>query len=136
MAGHEALVSVIMPVYNAEKYLTQALDSLLAQDYPNFEVLCVDDGSMDTSKVILATYARQNPRIRVIRVENGGQARARQIGIQHAKGSLITFMDSDDLVPIHHRIQKCYRIHSHKAQGMVPLLSSLFHNRMQGDYLM
>lgn len=97
MAGHEALVSVIMPVYNAEKYLTQALDSLLAQDYPNFEVLCVDDGSMDTSKVILATYARQNPRIRVIRVENGGQARARQIGIQHAKGSLITFMDSDDL---------------------------------------
>lgn len=57
MAGHEAVVSVIMPVYNAEKYLTQALDSLLAQDYPNFEVLCVDDGSMDTSKVILATYA-------------------------------------------------------------------------------
>ena len=55
MAGHEAVVSVIMPVYNAEKYLTQALDSLLAQDYPNFEVLCVDDGSMDTSKVILAT---------------------------------------------------------------------------------
>lgn len=51
MAGHEALVSVIMPVYNAEKYLTQALDSLLAQDYPNFEVLCVDDGSMDTSKL-------------------------------------------------------------------------------------
>ncbi len=98
MAGHEAVVSVIMPVYNAEKYLTQALDSLLAQDYPNFEVLCVDDGSMDTSKVILATYARQNPRIRVIHVENGGQARARQIGIQHAKGSLITFMDSDDLV--------------------------------------
>lgn len=98
MAGHAALVSVIMPVYNAEKYLTQALDSLLAQDYPNFEVLCVDDGSMDTSKVILATYVRQNPRIRVIRVENGGQARARQIGIQHAKGSLITFMDSDDLV--------------------------------------
>ena len=56
MAGHEAVVSVIMPVYNAEKYLTQALDSLLAQDYPNFEVLCVDDGSMDTSKVIYVLF--------------------------------------------------------------------------------
>ena len=52
MAAQEALISVIMPVYNAEKYLAQALDSLLAQDYPNFEIICVDDGSVDTSKVI------------------------------------------------------------------------------------
>ena len=68
--------------------------------------LFVDDGSMDTSKVILAAYMRENPRIHVVRVQNGGQARARQIGIDHASGDLITFMDSDDLVhpavAIHH----------------------------------
>ncbi|OLS09113.1 glycosyl transferase family 2 [Lacticaseibacillus casei] len=98
MAAHEALISVIMPVYNAEKYLAQALDSLLAQDYSNFEILCVDDGSVDTSKIILAAYARQNARLHVIRVKNGGQARARQVGIEHAKGSFLAFMDSDDLV--------------------------------------
>ena len=98
MADPEALISVIMPVYNAEKYLAEALDSLLAQDYPNYEIICVDDGSMDTSKVILAAYMRENPRIHVVRVQNGGQARARQIGIDHANGDLITFMDSDDLV--------------------------------------
>lgn len=98
MAAQKTLISVVMPVYNAEKYLAQALDSLLAQDEPNFEVICVDDGSVDTSKIILAAYARQDSRLRVIRVENGGQAQARQIGIEHARGSFITFMDSDDLV--------------------------------------
>lgn len=74
MAAQEALISVIMPVYNAEKYLAQALDSLLAQDYSNFEIICVDDGSVDTSKIILAAYARQNARMHVVRVKNGGQA--------------------------------------------------------------
>jgi len=57
MADPEALISVIMPVYNAEKYLAEALDSLLAQDYPNYEIICVDDGSMDTSKVSLGLFA-------------------------------------------------------------------------------
>ena len=64
MADPEALISVIMPVYNAEKYLAEALDSLLAQDYPNYEIICVDDGSMDTSKVILDLYARKSPNSR------------------------------------------------------------------------
>lgn len=91
------LISVIMPVYNAEKYLAEALDSLLAQDQPNFEALVIDDGSVDTSKVILAQYARRDARVHVTRVANGGQAAARQVGLRQAQGKYVAFMDSDDL---------------------------------------
>lgn len=94
----QPLISVIMPVYNAEKYLAAALDSLLAQDYRNFEALLIDDGSVDTSPVILAAYGRRDPRIKVTRVPNGGQAAARAVGLTQARGRYITFMDSDDLV--------------------------------------
>lgn len=93
----QPLISVIMPVYNAEKYLAVALDSLLAQDYQNFEALLIDDGAVDTSPVILAAYARRDSRIRVTRVKNGGQAQARAVGLAKAQGQYITFMDSDDL---------------------------------------
>lgn len=94
----QPLISVIMPVYNAEKYLAAALDSLLAQDYQNFEALLIDDGAVDTSPVILAEYARRDPRIKVTRVPNGGQAAARAVGLAQAQGQYVTFMDSDDLV--------------------------------------
>lgn len=93
----QPLISLIMPVYNAEKYLAAALDSLLAQDYQNFEALLIDDGAVDTSPVILAEYARRDSRIRVTRVANGGQAQARAVGLAQARGQFITFMDSDDL---------------------------------------
>ena len=93
----QPLISVIMPVYNAEKYLAAALDSLLAQDYHNFEALLIDDGAVDTSPVILADYARRDPRIHVTRVKNGGQAQARAVGLKQARGQYITFMDSDDM---------------------------------------
>ncbi|MFD1432729.1 glycosyltransferase family 2 protein [Lacticaseibacillus yichunensis] len=94
----QPLLSVIMPVYNAQKYLEAALDSLLAQDYLNFEALLIDDGSTDETPGILDAYATADARLQVSHVPNRGQAIARQVGLNQARGAYITFMDSDDMV--------------------------------------
>ncbi len=86
------LVSVIVPVYNAERYLAQALESVFAQAYRPFEVIVVDDGSTDAS----AQIAQQFP-IRYFRQANGGPGAARNLGIEQAQGELIAFQDADDL---------------------------------------
>jgi glycosyltransferase involved in cell wall biosynthesis len=87
------LVSVIIPVYNGERYLRQALDSALEQTYPAIEVVAVDDGSTDTSPAILASYGG---RIRVVRQTNRGVAEARNVGLRVARGSYLAFLDQDD----------------------------------------
>lgn len=94
----QPLISVIMPVYNAEDYLEEALTSLVGQQGVAFEAELIDDGSTDASAAILAAFARRDPRLHVTRVQNGGQAKARQVGISQATGDFITFMDSDDIV--------------------------------------
>ena len=91
-----ALLSVIIPVYNTEKYLPRCLDSVINQTLREIEILCVDDGSTDSSPSVLQDYARRDPRIRVIRKENGGLVSARKAGIQEAKGTYIGYVDSDD----------------------------------------
>lgn len=93
----QPLISVIMPVYNAEKYLAAALASLLGQDYANFEARLIDDGSTDGSPAILDDFAARDSRLHVTRVANGGQARARALALTQARGAYIAFMDSDDL---------------------------------------
>ena len=90
------LVSVIIPAYNCAAYLPDALESLLGQTMGDFEVLAVDDGSTDQTRSILEDFARRDPRIRVFTVENGGPARARNLGICQAHGKYLCFMDSDD----------------------------------------
>lgn len=93
------LVSVIVPVYNVEKYLPQCLDSLLAQTLEQIEIICVDDCSPDNSKSVLEAYARRDPRIRVIRLpENQRQGGARNAGIRAARAEHVGFVDSDDFV--------------------------------------
>lgn len=95
----EGLISVIVPVYNVEKYLAQCLESILASTYRNLEIICVDDASADGSPEILKQYAERDPRIRVIRSEaNGGQSAARNKGLDIAKGKYLAFVDSDDYV--------------------------------------
>ena len=92
------LCSIIMPVYNAEKYLAQAIDSVIAQSYSHWELLLINDGSVDGSLGICRTYASQDHRIRVIDLgTNKGCAFARNVGLQEAKGEYIAFLDSDDL---------------------------------------
>lgn len=94
------ILSVIVPVYNGEKYIVRCLDSLVAQDFPDVEVICIDDGSSDASLSILRSYAERDSRIRVIAQENRGVSAARNVGLDAARGEWIGFVDSDDeLVP-------------------------------------
>lgn len=91
-------VSVIIPVYNVEQYLSQCLDSVVGQSYQNLEVILVDDGSTDGSKEICDYYAEKDERIRLIRQKNQGAANAKNTGLHYVTGELITFIDSDDYV--------------------------------------
>lgn len=90
--------SFVVPVYNVEKYLKRCLNSLLAQDYDNFEIICVNDGSTDNSGQILHEYAAQNPSIKVVEQENQGLGAARNTGVRYVTGDYIWFVDSDDWV--------------------------------------
>ena len=92
----DPLVSIVIPVYNSEKYLEECLDSVLGQTYHNLEIICVNDGSSDSSGTILERYALADKRIQIITKENGGPASARNDGLSKAKGKYIQFLDSDD----------------------------------------
>lgn len=96
MDGEKKLVSIIVPVYNVEKYLREAVDSVCVQTYPNWELILVDDGSTDQSGIICDAYAQKDSRIRVFHTANSGVSCARNLGIENATGKWITFMDSDD----------------------------------------
>ena len=94
----DSLISVIIPVYNTEQYLSRCLDSVIASDYRNLEVICIDDGSTDNSLMVLREYATKDDRIKVVDVPNGGVSKARNIGLDQANGEYITFIDSDDWI--------------------------------------
>lgn len=91
-------ISIIIPVYNAEKYLRQCLDSVLAQTYSDFEVLLINDGSKDNSGKICDEYAAKDTRFTVFHKENGGVSSARNLGLENAQGEWVTFVDSDDYI--------------------------------------
>lgn len=90
--------SVIVPVYNTEKYLQQCLDSLLSQSFTDFEVICVNDGSTDGSSRILKSYALKDSRINHIDIPNGGVSTARNTALDRVSGDYILFVDSDDWI--------------------------------------
>ena len=92
------LISIITPVYNSEKFLKKCIDSILNQTYSNFELILVDDGSVDKSPQICDEYARKDSRIVVIHQKNQGQAAARNKALDICKGDYISFIDSDDYV--------------------------------------
>ena len=91
-------VSVIIPIYNTEKYLRRCLDSINHQTYRDWEALCVNDGSTDGSRAILQEYADRDPRFKIIDKPNGGLSDARNAGLDAAIGEYINFVDSDDLI--------------------------------------
>lgn len=90
------LISVIIPIYNVEKYVKRCLDSVLNQTYCHLEVILVDDGSTDSSGKICDEYKKMDTRIRVIHKSNEGVSSARNLGIEVANGEYIAFIDSDD----------------------------------------
>lgn len=89
-------ISIIIPVYNAEKYLSKCLDSLLSQTLKNIEIICVNDGSQDDSYQIMQNYARGDKRIKIFTQNNSGPAEARNVGLKNAHGKYLMFCDSDD----------------------------------------
>lgn len=97
---HDPVVSVIIPVYNVEDYLTECLDSIRNQTLKNIEIICVDDGSSDNSLRILCQAAKDDHRISVLTQKNAGQSAARNLGIQFAHGQYLYYIDSDDLLEL------------------------------------
>ena len=89
-------LSIIIPVYNAEDYLSRCLDSILNQAMNSYEVILVDDGSTDSSALICDRYSATDPRFRTVHKSNGGVSSARNAGLNLAKGEYIMFVDSDD----------------------------------------
>lgn len=85
-------VSIILPVYNVEAYLSRAIESLIKQTYQNIEIILVDDGSMDQSGKICDSYAEKDTRIKVIHKDNGGVSSARNTGLAIATGSILLFL--------------------------------------------
>lgn len=92
------IISIIVPVYNAEAYLSDCIDSILSQSLAAFEILLIDDGSTDKSGNIIGKYAKIDNRIRTFAKENGGVSSARNVGLENAKGKWITFVDADDIL--------------------------------------
>ena len=93
-------ISVIVPVYNVEKYLSDCLDSILKQTFTDIEIICVNDGSTDNSRKILEEYKNKDSRIRIVDKENGGLSSARNAGMKAATGEFYSFIDSDDWADI------------------------------------
>lgn len=92
------LISIIVPVYNVEKYLSKCLESIINQTYKNLEIILVDDGSTDKSGIICDKYIEKDNRIRIIHKNNGGLSDARNKGLDMAKGEYVGFVDSDDFI--------------------------------------
>ena len=99
MLMSQPLISVIIPVYNGETFIGAAIESILRQEYPNLEIIVVNDGSTDGTTDVLKPF---ESKIEIIAKPNQGQAAARNVGIKHASGSIIGFLDADDLWSHHH----------------------------------
>ena len=96
-----AKISIIIPVYNVEKYLKKCLQSVINQTIPEIEIICVNDGSTDESPQILEEFTQEDDLIKIINKENGGIASARNRGLAYATGEYIGFVDSDDWIDPH-----------------------------------
>ncbi|MBR1676980.1 MAG: glycosyltransferase family 2 protein [Clostridia bacterium] len=103
----EPLISVIIPVYNVEKYLNRCVESILSQTYTNLEIILVDDGSTDSCPQICDEYAKKDARIKVVHKANEGLSSARNYGLDIAIGNYVSFVDSDDYVDLNY-IEKLY----------------------------
>ena len=102
------MLSVVVPVYNVEETLDRCVDSILKQGVDNMEIILVDDGSLDGSPALCDAWSKRNERIKVIHKSNGGLSDARNAGIEQARGEYVTFVDSDDTLPVN-ALEDIYR---------------------------
>jgi len=124
------LLSIIVPVYNSEKYLAICLDSILAQTFKNFECIIIDDGSTDQSPIICDEYARRDNRLQVLHKKNEGVSAARNDGIQSACGEYIAFVDSDDYI-----MPEMYRLLIEKIENEKTDIVCCGYSHKNRDYL-
>lgn len=112
-------ISVVVPVYNTEKYLERCLKSILNQSYRDFEIIIVDDGSKDKSSSIIKFYEREYPNIvQAFYQDNKGQSSARNVALRHAKGKYVAFVDSDDFIGVNF-LETLYEVAQRKESDMV-----------------
>ena len=95
-SSNNVKVSIVVPIYNVERYLAQCLDSIIAQTLQDIEIICVNDGSTDSSAEIIDSYAQKDPRIRVITKQNTGYGNSMNIGFDAAQGEYVGIVESDD----------------------------------------
>lgn len=130
-------LSVIVPVYNVEKYLRECLDSLVNQTFKDMEIICVNDGSLDSSLNILQEYENKYSNIKVLSQENSGQSVARNVGLKIAQGEYITFVDSDDYIELDTYEVACSKMEQEQVDlvvfGIDVFGLSNFHVRKQDD---
>ncbi len=126
-------ISVIIPVYKAEKYLNRCIDSVLAQTFSDFELILVNDGSPDNCGAICDNYAQSDSRIRVIHQQNSGQAAARNNGFANSRGEWIHFVDSDDL--IHPQILEFLYKAVTKSNSLISMCNMMESDSLPKDFL-
>lgn len=119
------MISIVVPAYNAAGVIGRCIDSVLRQTYPNFELLIIDDGSVDETTEIVAAKAAQDARIRLIRQENAGVSSARNTGISTASGELLCFIDSDDTVSANY----LEILHALYSPGVLPVIDVIRSDR-------
>lgn len=127
----DALISIIVPVYNTQEYIEKCLDSILNQTYKNIEIIVVNDGSFDESKNIIEKMQKSDSRIKLINQKNSGVSVARNVGIKNSKGSYITFVDSDDYVEINYieELYKCIK----KTNSEIAICNFVINNGKHTD---
>lgn len=116
---NDELISIIVPVYNAEKYLDRCVKSILSQTYPNIEIILVNDGSKDNSEAICKKWVKKDKRVTLINKENGGASSARNLGIEKAKGKFVQFVDADDFIEENYTMDLYNPIKSDKSIDLV-----------------
>lgn len=129
------LLSVIIPVYNVEKYLARCIESVLGQTYTDFECILVNDGTRDQSAQIMADYASKDARIRTIHKANGGLSSARNAGLDKATGKYIIFLDSDDYADQHLFEEAINRAEKTGAQQVLWNYARVWDDHEEGPYL-
>lgn len=128
----EELISIIIPVYNAEAYIENCITSMLNQTYDNFELILINDGSKDNSLSMCLKYAKQDDRIKVYDKPNGGASSARNLGLKHVKGRYIVFADIDDFVARNY-LENLYSVAKEENYDIVQCNYEIVNNQYQEE---
>ncbi|MBE6496077.1 MAG: glycosyltransferase family 2 protein [Methanobrevibacter thaueri] len=121
-------VSVIVPVYNAERYLSECIESIASQSLDDIEIICVDDGSTDSSPDILRQYADKDSRIKILSQKNSGAGASRNLGLEHVTGEYVYFADSDDYLDLN-ALEELYGVACEKSTDFVMLKVKNFYEK-------